>query len=82
MNQTFATLIHCAPKLDVNELSQVAQQIGLCLEPAFVKECHTNYDLINPLVAQNIDFKNPEQGEVILKLCLLAKERNINYTPT
>jgi hypothetical protein len=60
----------------------VTQQIGLCLEPAFVKECHTNYDLINPLVAQNIDFKNPEQGEVILKLCLLAKERNINYTPT
>lgn len=41
-----------------------------------------NYDLINPLVAQNIDFKTPEPGEVILKLVLLAKERNIAYTPT
>jgi hypothetical protein len=33
-------------------------------------------------VASNIDFKNPEQGEVIYKLCMIAKERNIDYTPT
>jgi len=33
-------------------------------------------------VKQNIDFKTPEPGEVVLKLVLLAKERNINYTPT
>lgn len=33
-------------------------------------------------MASNIDFKNPEQGEVIFKLCMIAKERNIAYTPT
>jgi len=60
----------------------VVAQISSVLEPTFVKECQTNYDLINPLVASNIDFKNPEPGEVVLKLCLIAKERNIEYTPT
>jgi len=32
-------------------------------------------------VAQNIDFKKPEEGEVILSLVKLAKERNIDYQP-
>lgn len=82
MNQTFATLIHAAPKLDVQELMQVSQMLSLCLEDAFVKECHVNYDLLNPLVAQNIDYKSPEQGEVVMKLVTLAKERNINYVPS
>jgi len=82
MNQTFATLIHSAPKLDITELMQVSEMLSLCLEDSFVKECAVNYDLINPLVATNIDFKNPEAGEVVLKLVLLAKERNIAYIPT
>ena len=82
MNATFATVIHAAPKLDVDELLKVRQQIGALLEPEFVKECDTNYDLLNPVVAKNIDFKTPEEGEVIMRLCQLAKERNIDYKPT
>lgn len=31
MNQTFATVIHCAPKLDVKELEMVAQQLQTVL---------------------------------------------------
>ena len=61
MNQTFATIIHSAPKLDVKELLEVRKALSKVLAPEFVKECDTNYDLINPVVAQNIDFK---------KLCL------------
>ena len=51
MNTTFATVIHCAPKLDVDELIQVRKQIGSLLEPEFVKECDSNYDLLNPVVS-------------------------------
>ena len=81
MNATFATVIHAAPKLEVDELLEVRKQLASLLEPEFVKECDTNYDLLNPVVrtlvyliftcqvAKNIDFKNPEEGEVILKLC-------------
>jgi hypothetical protein len=47
-----------------------------------VKEFHTNYDLLNPVVAQNVDYKTPESGAVIFKLCEIAKARNIDYTPS
>ena len=53
--------------------------IGGLLDKKFVQECYTNYDLLNPLVAANVDYKTIEQGEVILKLVTLAKERNISY---
>ena len=33
-------------------------------------------------VAKNIDFKKPEDGEVVLRMCNLAKERNIEYVPS
>jgi len=33
-------------------------------------------------VAKNIDFKKPEDGEVVLRMVNLAKERNIAYTPS
>jgi hypothetical protein len=29
------------------------------------------------VVAANIDFKKPDDGEVVYKMCLLAKDRNI-----
>ena len=82
MNNTFATIIHAAPKLDVAELITVRKQLSGILAPEFVRECDTNYDLINPVVAQNIDFRKPEDGEVVLRMVNLAKERNIDYTPT
>lgn len=37
---------------------------------------------INPVVAQNIDFRKPMDGEVIYRLRQLSKERNINYQPS
>lgn len=38
--------------------------------------------MINVLVAQNIDFKKPMDGEVIFRMRQLAKERNIQYEPS
>lgn len=29
-----------------------------------------------------MDYKTPEPGEVVYKLCMIAKERNIDYTPS
>ena len=82
MNQTFATLIHVAPKMEIEELNHVAKQLSLVLDKEAVAEFHTNKDLINRVVAENIDYVTPEAGAVIYKLCLIAKERNIDYTPT
>lgn len=82
MNTTFATIIHTAPKLDIKELLEVRKQLSTILAPEFVRECDVNYDLINPVVAQNIDFRRPEDGEVVLRMVNLAKERNIDYTPS
>ena len=82
MNNTFATIIHAAPKLDVKELIEVRKILSKILDPEFVRECDRNYDLINSVVANNIDFKKPEDGEVVLRMVNLAKERNIEYMPT
>ena len=82
MNNTFATIIHAAPKLDVKELIEVRKILSRILDPEFVRECDRNYDLINSVVANNIDFKKPEDGEVVLRMVNLAKERNIDYMPT
>lgn len=57
-------------------------QLSAVLDDKFVKECDTNYDLINPVVAKNIDFTKPEDGEVVLRMVNLAKERNIEYVPS
>ena len=51
MNQTFATIIHCAPKLDCQELMDVRKQLSAILDDKFVRECDTNYDLLNPVVS-------------------------------
>ena len=60
MNQTFATVIHAGPKLDCKELMQVNEQLSAFMGNRFVKEAMTNYDLLDPVVAQNIDLKVPE----------------------
>ena len=54
MNQTFATIIHAARKLDINELLEVRKQLSAVLSPEFVKESDTNYDLINPVVSLSL----------------------------
>ena len=34
------------------------------------------------MIAENIDIKKVDEGEVILRLVRLAKEKNIEYIPT
>ena len=68
MKVTFATLIHVAPKLDCEELMQVRKVLCSLHEQEFVKECDTNYALINPLVAEKIDIKKIDEGLIILRL--------------
>ena len=47
-----------------------------------MQEMHSNKDLINKTVADNIDIVTPEPGAVIFKLCQIEKERNIVYSPS
>ena len=68
--------------MDIKELLEVRKQLSAILAPEFVRESDVNYDLINPVVAANIDYRKPEDGEVVLRMVNLAKERNIDYTPT
>lgn len=82
MKTTFATIIHAAPKFGIEELIKVRKMLSSMLDESFVKECDTNYALINPVVAENIDIKRLDEGEVILRLVNLAKEKNIDYLPS
>jgi hypothetical protein len=43
----------------------------------FVAAADKDKNKINPFIAENIDFKNPEAGEVVFRMRQLAKERNI-----
>jgi hypothetical protein len=82
MDETFATIIHAAPKLDVKELLIVRQNLATLMDEKFVKECGHNKDLLNKIVADNIDFAKPEDGAIGLRLINLCSERNIQYTPS
>ena len=82
MTQTFATLIHVAPKLSIEELMKVRKYLIMLLGKEFALQADECKEFINPVVAENIDFKVPDPGEVIYKLKLLAKERNIGYEPS
>ena len=48
----------------------------------FVQQADEDKKIINPVVADGIDFKIPSDGEVIYRMRQLAKERNIAYTPS
>lgn len=82
MTQTFSTVIHVAGKLGVDELMQLRDQLGCLLGKEFVERAQEDKSVINPVVAENIDFKIPEDGEVVYRMLQLAKERNISYTPS
>lgn len=81
MKMCFATLIHVAPKMDCEELMQVRKVCVGLLDAEFAKECDTNYALLNPVIAENIDIKKIDEGAIILRLVQLAKEKNIEYIP-
>ena len=82
MDETFATIIHAAPKMQVQELNTVKTNLACLMDEKFVKECSHNKDLLNKVVADNIDFKKPEDGAIGLRMINLAAERNIQYTPS
>ena len=82
MNQTFATVIHVAPKLNIEELMLVRKQLVAILGKEFELQSDEDKTFINPVVAENIDFRKPMDGEVIYRLRQLAKERNISWQPS
>lgn len=82
MSQTFATVIHVAPKLAVEELMEVRKQLVAILGKEFELQADEDKKILNPIVGDNIDFRKPMDGEIIYRLRQLAKERNINYTPS
>lgn len=82
MNSCFATLIHIAPKMEVEELMEVRKQLTKLLGKEFVKRADEDKTFINKLVAEKIDFRMPPDGETIFRMKELAQERNIIYQPS
>mgnify|MGYP006893311415 FL=1 len=56
---------------------EVRKQLTVLLGKEFVLQADQDKSILNPMVAANIDFKKPMDGEVIFRLRQLAKERNI-----
>ena len=82
MDQTFHTLIHAGAKTEIEELAGVRKELGKLLGKEFVNQSDADYSCLHKVIAENIDIKIPEQGEVIKRLIELAQERNINYIPS
>ena len=61
----------------MEELMEVRKQLTVLLGKEFVLQADQDKSILNPMVAANIDFKKPMDGEVIFRLRQLAKERNI-----
>lgn len=61
---------------------EVRNQLSKLLGKEFTLQADEQKEFINPVVADNIDFKKPLDGHVIYRMRQLAKERNINYEPT
>ena len=57
----------------------VRKQLVSLLGKEFELQADEDKKMINPVVADNIDFRKPMDGEVIYRLRQLAKERNISY---
>jgi len=82
MTQTFATLIHIAPKLEVEELTNVRKHLIDLMGKEFAQKADEDKNAINPFIAENIDFMKPDDGHVVYRMRQLAKERNIQYEPS
>lgn len=63
MDQTFHTLIHVAPKVDVDELAEVRRQLGKLLGKEFVKQSDIDPSCINKMV--RISLSNDEGVDCI-----------------
>ena len=58
------------------------QQLKTVLGDEFVRQADEDRKVLNPVVADNIDFNKHEQGHVVYRLLQLAKDRNISYEPS
>ena len=68
MVQTFATIVHVAPKFEVEELMEVRKQLTNLMGKEFIMQADEDYTILNPMVAKNIDFKVPSDGEVVYRM--------------
>jgi predicted transcriptional regulator len=75
-------LIHAGAKTEIEELAGVRRSLQGLLGKEFVKKSDEDYSCLNKVVAENIDLKIPEEGEVIKRLVELAAEKNIKYVPS
>mmetsp|Transcript_410 Transcript_410/g.261 ORF Transcript_410/g.261 Transcript_410/m.261 type:complete len:110 (+) Transcript_410:335-664(+) len=82
MHSTFHTLIYSAPRMEIDELMYVRSQLEILLGKEFILQSDTDESVVNKIIVQNINLKIPEEGEKIMKLVQIAKERNINYKPS
>ena len=69
-------------KSEIDELAGVRHELQRLLGKEYVHQSDTDYSSINKVVAENVDIKIPEEGQVIKRLVELAQERNINYIPS
>jgi hypothetical protein len=69
-------------KSEIDELAGVRHELQRLLGKEYVHQSDTDYSSINKVVAENVDIKIPEEGQVIKRLVELAQERNLNYIPS
>jgi hypothetical protein len=72
MDQTFRTLIHVGAKSEIEELAGVRHELSRLLGKEFVHQSDSDYSALNKVVAENIDIKIPELGQVVKRLVELA----------
>lgn len=61
---------------------EVRKMLTSIMGKEFIMQADEDTTILNPVVAKNIDFKVPSDGEVVYRMRQLAKERNITYTPS
>jgi tRNA isopentenyl-2-thiomethyl-A-37 hydroxylase MiaE len=75
-------LIYAAPRLEIEELTEVRKHLSGFLGKDFVAMSDTEPSCINKQILDNINLQIPEEGQKIKRLIEIAQERNINYIPS
>ena len=77
------TLIWSANKIDISELEAIKSQFGWKYGSKFVKLAEDNVDnIVNERIVNKLSVKPPSADIVISYLKEIAKEYNLNWTPT
>ena len=66
----------------MEELTNVRKQLISLLGKEFAVQSDTDESTVNKIIIEKINLKIPEEGEKVLKLVEIAKERNIDYKPS